>query len=152
MRKLEFCGSILLLLFSLFVCREAYRLSLGPPGTPGPGLFPFLLATILFVLSGFYFFKTLIAWRREQEIYLWKGLRWGKVILVLIVLLSYSLLLEKVGFLICTFLLLVSLFHWVGRQRWYWVYGGSLGITLLCYIIFRIWLKIQLPVGFLRIY
>jgi len=151
MRRLEFFGSIFLLIFSLFFCREAYKLSLGPPGTPGPGLVPFLLGAILFVLSSIYFFKTLRALQQEQEIYLWRGLRWGKVILVFATLFAYALFLERGGFLLCTFLLLMSLFQWVDRQRWYWVYSGSLVITLLCYAVFKIWLKIQLPVGFLRI-
>ena len=151
MRRSEFFGSILLLVFSIIVCREAYKLSLGPPGRPGPGLVPFLLGAILFFLSSLYFFKTLRALRKEQEIYLWRGLRWGKVLLVLAILFSYALFLGKGGFLFCTFLLLMSLFQWVDRQRWYWVYSGSLVITLLCYAVFKIWLKIQLPVGFLRI-
>ena len=37
MRKLEFYASMLLMLFSLIFCREAYKLSLGIGGTPGPG-------------------------------------------------------------------------------------------------------------------
>ncbi len=151
MRRLEFFASLFLLIFSLFVCREAYKLSLGHFGTPGAGLVPFLLGGILFVLSSIYFFKTLRALRQEQEIHLWRGLRWKKVILVCAILFLYALLLEKGGFLLCTFLLLVSLFLWVDRQRWYWVYGGSLGITLLCYVVFKIWLQIQLPVGFFGI-
>ena len=151
MRKLEFSGSIFLLLFSLIACREAYRVSLGIPKSPGPGLFPFLLAAILFILSGFYFFKTLKALLKEEEIHVWKGLRWGKVILVFVLLLSYALFLEKVGFLLCTSLLLMSLFRWVDKQKWYWVYAGSLGITLVCYMIFKIWLKIQRPMGPIRI-
>jgi hypothetical protein len=151
MRRLEFFCSIFLIIFSLLVCREAYRLSLGPPGKPGPGLVPFLLSVILFGLSTIYFFKTLGGLWHEQEIHLWRGLRWGKVILVLAILFSYALLLERGGFLLCTFFFLMSLFLWVDKQRWYWVYGGSLAITLLCYAVFKIWLKIQLPVGFLRI-
>ncbi len=152
MRKLEFFGSIFLLIFSIVVCREAYKLPLSSPlRTPGPGLFPFILGATLFFLSCLYFFKGLIALRRKQEIQLFRGLRWGKVILVLVILFSYVLLLEKGGFLFCTYLLLLSLFQWVDKQRWYWVYFGSLGITLLCYSLFKIWLKIQLPIGFLRI-
>ncbi|MFH1124920.1 MAG: tripartite tricarboxylate transporter TctB family protein [Pseudomonadota bacterium] len=151
MRRLEFFVSLLLVLFSLLVCREAYRLSLGRPAVPGAGLFPFLLGGILLGLSLLYFFRSWNDWRRKQEIHLWEGLRWEKVLLVLGALFAYGLLLEKVGFLFCTFLLLMSLFRWVDRQRWYWVYGGALGISILCHVVFKIWLKIQLPVGFLRI-
>lgn len=151
MRRLEFYASIFLMFFSLFASREAYRLSLGSPGTPGPGLVPFLLSAVLFLLTFMYFLKALFAVRREDEIHLWRGLRWKKVVLVLAILFSYAALLEKAGFLICTFLLLMSLLQFVDRQRWYWVYGGSLAITLLFYMVFKTWLKVQLPLGFLRI-
>lgn len=151
MRKLEFFASIFLLIFSLVACRESYRLSLGKPGAPGPGLYPFLMGATLLGLACLYFFRTLSAWQRKREIDLWEGLRWQKVVLIIALLLSYALLLEKVGFLLCTCFFLLSLFQWVDRQRWYWVYGGSVGITLLCYVVFKIWLKIQLPAGLLRI-
>ena len=151
MRKLELFSSVFLVIFSLVACREAYRLSLGKPRAPGPGLYPFILGTLLLILSISYLFKALRAWRREEEIRLWKGLRWGKVILVLSLLFSYALLLESGGFVLCTFLFLVSLLRWVDRQRWYWVYAGSLGIDMACYVIFKLWLMIQLPRGILGI-
>jgi putative tricarboxylic transport membrane protein len=147
MRKLELIASIFLVIFSGVACREAYRLSLGRWGAPGPGLFPFLLSAMLLLLSFLYFLKALRLWRRKKEIHLWKELRWGKVILVFSLLFTYALLLERGGFFLCTFLFLMSLFQWVDRQRWYWVYGGSLGITVACYAIFKLWLMIQLPRG-----
>ncbi len=151
MRRLEFYASIILLCGSLLVCREAYKLSLGPSGIPGPGFVPFVLGALLFLLAGVYLVKTLQLWRREQEIALWQGLRWRKVILVFALLFAYALFLERVGFLLCTLLFLMALFSWVDRQKWYWIYIGSPGITFLFYAIFRLWLKIQLPVGLLRI-
>ena len=151
MRRLEFLFSIFLVIISLIICREAYKLSLGQPRIPGPGLFPFLIGVLLVIHSCFYVLKTLRLWRREQEIHLWQGLRWKKVILVFAILFSYAFVFEKGGFLISTFLFLMFLFHWVDRQKWYWVYVGSLGITLLCYALFKTWLEIQLPVGFLGI-
>lgn len=151
MKKLEFSASILLLVFSLFVCWQAYKLGLGPYRIPGAGLFPFVLGVLLCVLSVFYFLKTWRSRRLEQEYHLWQGLRWRKVILVFSLLFAYALLLETVGFHLCTLLLLAALFSWVDKQRWYWIYIGSPGITFLFYAVFELWLKIQLPTGFLRI-
>lgn len=151
MRKLEFYASILLLLASLLVCLESYKLSLGQPGMPGPGFVPFVLGATLFILAGFYFFKTLRLKQQEEEIALWHGLRWGKVILIYSLLFLYALLLESVGFLLCTLFFLIALFSWVDKQKWYWVYLGSPGITFIFYAVFKLWLKIQLPTGFLRI-
>lgn len=151
MRRLEFSASILLILFSLAVCREAYKLSLGQPGRPGPGLVPFILSVALFLLSGSYFFTTLWKLRREKEIHLWQGLRWKKAMLVVVMLFAYALFLEKVGFLLSTLLFLMAIFTWVDKTKWYWIYLGSPGITFLFYAVFKLWLKIQLPVGLLSI-
>ena len=149
MRKLELIASLLLIIFSVVACREAYKLSLGRWGAPGPGLYPFLLGALLLTFSVVYLFRALRSWRREEEIHLWEGLRWRKVILVLSLLTAYALLLESVGFVLCTFLFLMVLFRWVDRQRWYWVYAGSLGIDMVCYVVFKLWLMIQLPRGIL---
>jgi hypothetical protein len=151
MRKMEFYTSGLLMVFSLVVCLEAYKLSLGTIGKPGPGFNPFLMGAILFLLAVAYFFKTLQLRRREKEIHVWQGLLWGKVVLVFILLFAYALLLESGGFLLCTLLFLVAVFSCVGKQRWYWIYIGSPAITLLFYAVFKIWLNIQLPVGFMGI-
>ena len=64
---------------------------------------------------------------------------------------AYALLLERGGFLLCTLLFLATIFSYVGKQRWYWIYIGSPAITFLFYAVFKIWLKIQLPVGFMGI-
>jgi len=149
MRKMEFYASILLMIFSLLVCREAYQLSFGAIGKPGPGFTPFLTGAMLFVLAVLYVFKTLRLWQREEEIRLWQGLHWGKVILVFILLFAYALLLERGGFLLCTLIFFAVIFAYVGKQRWYWIYIGSPAITFLFYAVFKIWLKIQLPVGFM---
>ena len=151
MKKLEFCAGVLFLAFSLFVCWEARKLGIGSYRTPGPGLFPFYLGLLLSALAVFYLLKTWRSGRPGQETHLWQGLRWGKVMLVLSLLLAYALLLETVGFHLCTLLFLVALFSWVDKQRWYWIYLGSPGITFLFYAVFELWLKIQLPPGLLRI-
>jgi hypothetical protein len=151
MRKMEFYTSILLMIFSLLICLAAYKLSTGAIGKPGPGFTPFLMGAMLFVLAVFYFFKTLRLRQREEEILVWQGLLWGKVILVFVLLFAYALLLERGGFLLCTLLFLATIFSYVGKQRWHWIYIGSPAITFLFYAVFKIWLKIQLPVGFMGI-
>jgi len=151
MRKLELIASIFLVIFSVVACREAHKLPFGRWGVPGPGLYPFLLGALLLAFSIIYLLRSLKSWRREDEVRLWDGLRWKKVILVLALLVAYALLMERVGFVLCTFFFLVVLFRWVDRQRWYWVYAGSLGIDIICYVIFKLWLMIQLPRGILGV-
>ena len=55
MRKLDL-DVIVLFVFSLIVCYESFRLTLGSASKPGPGLFPLLLGVTLGVLSLMFLF------------------------------------------------------------------------------------------------
>ncbi len=72
-----------------------------------------------------------------------------KVSPVLILLVLYAVLLDTLGFLIVTFLLIFLLLEVIYRRKW-WVglitaLAGSLG----SYLIFQVWLQSQLPKGLL---
>ena len=80
---------------------------------------------------------------------LWKGKKWSNVILVLVSLFAYALLVPGLGYLITTFGLMVFLFSLIGKPR-LWIQGVSALITVLAtYIIFYVWLNVQLPKGIL---
>ncbi len=84
---------------------------------------------------------------RSKTLDLWRGLNWNKVILVLFALVAYVLLLPTVGYLIMTFCLLVFLFSIIERSRW-WVRPVFALITVTAtYLIFYVWLEVQLPRG-----
>ena len=74
--------------------------------------------------------------------------RWKKVLLILVILVAYAFVLEKLGFVVSTFLLLFVLFKVVEDQRWWLAVGGSLAVAIVSYGIFDRWLKLQLPKGF----
>jgi len=61
----------------------------------------------------------------------------------------YAIFLEILGFLMVTFLLLIFLFRGIEPQRWLVSVGGSALASLICYAIFELWLKTQLPKGIL---
>lgn len=73
--------------------------------------------------------------------------RWKKLVLILVILLSYAFLLEKLGYVLSTFLLLFFLFRFVEAQRWLVTIAGSLMVSLVSYGVFDKWLKMQLPKG-----
>jgi len=76
--------------------------------------------------------------------------RWKKLIGVLTVMFLYALFLEILGFLVSTFLLLVFLFRaGMESQRWSVAIGGSAIASFCSYAVFELWLKTQLPRGFL---
>jgi hypothetical protein len=67
--------------------------------------------------------------------------------LTLLALLAYAFTLERLGFGICTFLLVAFLFRAIEPQPWPWALGGALGTTVACHVLFRVWLGVRLPSG-----
>lgn len=82
---------------------------------------------------------------------LWAGVRWKKVIFILIGLLIYADVFVPFGFITSTILLLIFLFKAVEPQKWSWSIIGAIISTLSAYTIFHLWLKSPLPKGFLGI-
>ena len=74
----------------------------------------------------------------------------GKIILVLVSLFLYSLFMETLGFIPTTLLLFIFLLGVVEKKKWFFTISTSVVVTALTYLIFEIWLKSQLPKGFLE--
>ena len=76
-------------------------------------------------------------------------MEWHKVIIVLASLFIYAILLPSLGYLIATFGLLALLFGIMSRQRLWIPIASALITALLSYLIFYVWLGVQLPKGIL---
>ena len=135
---------------SIFVCLESRRVGIGKFQSPEPGFLPFcggvvlgIFAIILLIING-------LKKQNEKEITnLWKGVEWGKVIMVFCALFIYTALLAKVGYLLMTFGLMAILFGILEKRR-LWIRGiAALFTALATYFVFYTWLKIQLPKGIL---
>jgi hypothetical protein len=147
--KKEQISSIFLLLFSSFICFFSYQLSIGSVRKPDAGFFPFFLGLTLGLLSIINFTKA-IAQRKiaiEKIRTLETDINWKNIILVLVVLFSYPLLLNILGFLPVTFLFTACFLRFIEPQRWSVVLGIGGAIAIISYFIFQYWLKIQFPSG-----
>jgi putative tricarboxylic transport membrane protein len=82
---------------------------------------------------------------------LWTGLGWKKNLLVLAALFLYVFLLEILGYMISTFLLMLFLFRAIKAQSWVVLIAGSVFTSLSTYFLFKFWLQVQFPVGILGI-
>jgi putative tricarboxylic transport membrane protein len=135
---------------ALFVMILSYQLGLGGLHNPGPGLMPFLLGCFLCITS---FYVLLTSFRKREE----RGkaakeeqgqIRFGKLCLVLASLFAYPLLLERLGYLITTLLILIILFRSMSN-RWSSVLLASVLTVLVSYLIFT-YLGIRFPKGILK--
>jgi len=126
------------------------RLGLGTLTNPGPGFLPFWCALILSGLSCLVFLHRLLA-RTEGETrklrHLWKGARWLRGIYVVAALLAYTLLFTTLGYLLSTIALLLFLFKAIEPQKWAVAVGGAILASLVSFVLFALWLDVQLPRG-----
>ena len=116
---------------------------------PGVGFITFFAGAILALLSLLLLFSSF----REEESAglraLWAGLDVKKVVYVLALLVAYTLLLRPGGFLLCTSVLLFLLFRVKGSYGVWATFLVSLSVTAVSYLLFQVWLQVQLPRGIL---
>lgn len=89
--------------------------------------------------------------RKEDDDKIWKGINWKHLLLPILSLFIYAFLMERLGFLITTFLFLFFFFKLTAPKRWLSPLFASLLIAVSCYFIFSLWLKVALPNGFWEI-
>ena len=153
MKKADQWSGIALSILSAGMISAALRLPYGNLHNPGPGFFPLWLGVILGSMSIAFFVQTTRGKESERTLkeILEEDVRWGKVLLVLGALILYGFLMDTIGFLIVTFLLMIVLLRFIEPQPWKVVIGWALAGSVGSYLIFEVWMKLRLPKGFLGI-
>ncbi|MGA2465117.1 MAG: tripartite tricarboxylate transporter TctB family protein [Thermodesulfobacteriota bacterium] len=148
MKRTYVVVNIFWLVLSTAVCVESWSLKVGGLHNPGPGFLPFYTAILLGLLALISLLQTL----KESEgpaSEIWGGIQFGKLAILLGTLFLYVFLLDRLGFLLGTFLLLLVLFRIVEPYSWKIVLFSSLLATAATYFFFVILLESRLPRGFL---
>jgi putative tricarboxylic transport membrane protein len=138
------------LTFSVFVSYESYKLGLGTLHQPGPGFLFFwtgIVTAILSVTVVVISLKKRPPEEAQRPAFGKKNVT--KIVLVLISLLLYALLMERLGFLIVTLLFFIFLLGAIEKKRWSLAVLVSLIVTALSYLVFEKALQSQLPKGLL---
>jgi putative tricarboxylic transport membrane protein len=153
MKKADQWSGLALSILAVGMIWAALGLPYGNIHNPGPGFFPLWLGVILGGMSIALFVQTTRGKESERTLgdILEEDVRWGKVLLVLAVLILYAFLMDYIGFLIVTFLLMIVLLRFIEPQPWKVVIGWALGGSVGSYLIFEVWMKLRLPKGFLGI-
>ncbi len=130
----------------------SYRLGLGTLTHPGPGFMCFWSGLILCALSVVVFLKGRLAAEANRIGQLWSGLKWSKAVLILLALVIYGLTFSRIGFLLSTTALLIFLFRAIDPVRWWAAILGAVLASLISFIVFNLWLQVQLPSSFLEMF
>jgi putative tricarboxylic transport membrane protein len=147
-KKTYLFANLFWLILAAATAVEAWRLKVGGLHTPGPGFLPFYAAILLGGLS----LVSLVQDLKEfsgPAFELWGGVRWGRWAIMVVALFLYVAVLERLGFMVATFVLMLVLFRLLEPYRWTTVLLFSLLTMGSAYLFFVVLLDSRLPVGVL---
>jgi putative tricarboxylic transport membrane protein len=154
MNKADRISGIFWLVFAVLVSIESRRMGMGTLHRPGPGFLFFWAGILLAIMALIILIQ---AWIAKKEAgaggFIFGGQNISKIVLVLISVFLYVLLMERLGFIVVTFLLFLFLLGIVEKRGWAASILTSLAVTVAAYLIFETALQSQLPkglLGFLR--
>jgi putative tricarboxylic transport membrane protein len=142
-------SSLFWLAIGLAIAVYSGKYGLGSLSSPGPGFLPLLSGLAIAGLALVVFFQQFSKRDREKIKDLWQTGNWPTMLMVLGALVLYTLLLNFLGFLLDTFLLIAFLLRVIEPLSWKKVFAGAILAAGGAYVIFQLWLKAQLPTGFL---
>lgn len=139
------------LLFAIYYATESYGFGLGGWSGPGAGNFPFGAGVLFVILSLSALLKALrnvpsseIAAAAPEP------LHWQNIVLVLGAMIIYALLLERVGFIFCTFCIVLLFIRVIAKKGWFNAILTALVISVAFQVFFNILLNAQIPNGIFK--
>lgn len=135
-----------MLALGLYLVYEALQLPFGSLSRPGPGFYPAVLAVLLAGVSAAILFHSLKP--GASRLLVGFGARTTHIAITAAAILVYGLLLEAIGFLLCTFVLVLALLVAFGKVPWLRSLVIAAAGTIAVYLAFTN-LGIPLPKGVL---
>jgi putative tricarboxylic transport membrane protein len=147
--------SLVLFGLSLFYLVTSFRLKLGTPRNPGPGLIPMAIGVLLLILTMVYLIrvfgeKSPRPQAKAGEITVGAGKNYRGIIGILACTLVYPLILESLKFLVSTFAVAFAMLFILKPQRAILAVILALVLAVGSFVIFSLLLGVALPSGFLE--
>lgn len=137
------------LAFGLVSAYGSIKLGLGTFREPGPGLLAFLASIFICLMAMVVLVQSLVLKRGflHKLSSLWEGASWRRPLAIGMILIFYICTLERVGFLVTSFIMLFIIFKLVEKLSWTRTIVISLSISLGTFFLFSKILKATLPQG-----
>jgi putative tricarboxylic transport membrane protein len=132
------------LAFGAAAAFESAKLPFGTVHSPGQGFFPWWISVVILLLALLLLVQALTL--RSSTAREGPG-RIVKVAALLFVLAIYTLLLDPLGYPLCTFLLVLFMLRVLDLQRWTVALSMAALTAVGTYVVFAIWLSVPLPRG-----
>jgi putative tricarboxylic transport membrane protein len=130
------------------ICALALRLSLGTFHAPGAGFVAFLAGLFAAAMGLIMILSNVAKGGRKKRSK--ATARTGpprRLIYTMALLIVYAVLMEPVGYIVSTAFVMFGLFFDWEKRNWPWSGFFSVATTLVSYLVFETWLRVQLPRG-----
>lgn len=145
-KQIEIAFTCILLLTSIIVIVESYKMSIGNLREPGPGFLPFSAAVIMGTLVLIHLIKTILTIINIEPAFAsLSNLKY--LFYTIIIAFITALFFERLGFIVMTTFFLITILKIVGRESWVKILWLTFFILISSYLVFIILLNIQLPLG-----
>ena len=152
MKNKDLVSSSVMLIVGLCFIGGGVKCGIGHLTSPGAGFFPLLVGSIMSLLSVALLIESkLHPDQAEQKESFW--IRPGssrKVLLALACLVFYLFALDFLGYIVTTFIFILSLFRWISAKKWTTSVLVALILSAGSYLLFKTGLGVSLPVGVIK--
>jgi putative tricarboxylic transport membrane protein len=152
-KKRDISEGVFWLGIGVVICLLALRFDLGSFHAPGAGFVAFLAGAFIGLMGVIMIASKLFAGVREKEraeaSAVPSSTEHGRLIYTMVVLVLYAVLMDPLGFILSTALVMFGLFFDWQKRNWFWSGFFAIATSLSSYFVFEVWLRCQLPRGIL---
>lgn len=147
----DFVSSMIFIALGIIFFTGGMKYKLSHFGSPGAGFFPFLFGLVLIGFSISLLIVSITEFKMPSEKFFPQkdGLR--KILMAVGALLVYILVLPHTGFLFITFFFILFLLRFIEPANWTSTLLAAFLTTVISFVLFELWLGVQLPRGFWRV-
>lgn len=149
-KRADIITAIVLIAFAVFIIVNAVHMKIMQQYAPGPGFFPLLLGILLIILSLGILWQGIDPKKADKKTAFASKERTLSSVKLILGLAVYAAVLETLGYIIATFLLVLYIMLFVSKDKVKLSIITSLCITLLIFLIFQVGLQLHLPMGLLK--
>lgn len=131
-------------MLSIIIMLLSSSYGLGTPSKPGPGMYPFVVGLFVFPLSLSLF---LLSLKHEKKGAILSGRQIGTFVLFIGVCAFWILAMPLLGYTLVTLMAVFFLSKIMKLEGWFKPLLMSAGTALFIYLLFDVWLYIDLPRG-----
>jgi putative tricarboxylic transport membrane protein len=155
----EITSSLVLLLFGVGFLLYDLKYPLDQWANPGPAVFPLMVGMLLVILAAWQLVQGVRkpkpqgakesneGSRKSITAFVQRSRGETKPILLIAVFIVYLLMVKWVGFFISNFMFVIISSKLLGAKDWGRPIALSAGVSLFCYFLFEVWLKLSFPRG-----